>query len=51
MSDNSISILDGSTFIVSSPNGDIDANREQLQGLFFQDMRYLSKWKLSVLYL
>jgi hypothetical protein len=37
MSGNSISILDGSTFIASSPNGDIDVNREQPQGLFFHD--------------
>jgi len=48
MSDNSISILDGSTFLVSSPNGDIDARPDQPQGLFFKDMRHLSKWKLTV---
>ena len=29
MSDNSISILDGSTFLVASPNGDIDAKPDQ----------------------
>src|SRR5215468_9263159 len=48
MNDNSISILDGSTFLVSSPNGDIDAKPDQPQGLFFKDMRHLSKWKLTV---
>jgi len=32
MSDNSISILDGSTFLVSSPNGDIDARPDEPQG-------------------
>jgi glycogen debranching enzyme len=48
MSDNSISILDGSTFLVSSPNGDIDAKPDQPQGLFFKDTRHLSKWKLTI---
>src|SRR5215831_18650539 len=48
MSDNSISILDGSTFLVSSPNGDIDARPDEPQDLFFQDTRHLSKWKLTV---
>ena len=48
MSDNSISILDGSTFLVSSPNGDIDAKPDQPEGLFFQDMRHLSEWKLTI---
>jgi hypothetical protein len=48
MSDNTISILDGSTFLVTSPNGDIDAGPDQPQGLFYQDMRHLSKWKLTI---
>jgi glycogen debranching enzyme len=48
MSDNSISILDGSTFLVSGANGDIDAGPDQPHGLFYQDMRHLSKWKLTI---
>jgi glycogen debranching enzyme len=48
MSDNTVSILDGSTFLVSAPNGDIDAGPNQPHGLFYQDMRHLSKWKLTV---
>src|SRR5215469_12152572 len=48
MSDNNVSTLDGSTFLVSSPNGDIDAKPDQPQGLFFKDMRHLSKWKLTI---
>jgi len=48
MSDNNISILDGSTFLVSSPNGDIEAAPNAPQGLFYKDMRHLSKWKLTV---
>src|SRR6516164_7019006 len=48
MSDNNISILDGSTFLVASPNGDIDAGPNQPEGLFYKDMRHLSKWRLTV---
>src|SRR5947207_592863 len=48
MSDNTISILDGSTFLVSSANGDIDAGPNQAEGFFYKDMRHLSKWKLTV---
>jgi glycogen debranching enzyme len=48
MSDNTVSILDGSTFLVSSPNGDIEAGPDQPHGLFFKDMRHLSKWKLTM---
>ena len=42
MSDNGISILDGSTFLVSNRNGDIDAQPDEPEGLFFKDMRHLS---------
>jgi len=48
MSNNTISILDGSTFVVSSANGDIDAGPNQPDGFFYKDMRHLSKWKLTV---
>ena len=48
MSEETISILDGSTFLVSSPNGDIEAGPNQPHGLFYQDMRHLSKWKLTI---
>src|SRR5690242_8653488 len=48
MSDNTISILDGSTFLVCKPNGDIEAGPDQPHGLFYQDMRHLSKWKLTI---
>ena len=48
MSDNTISTLDGSTFLVSNPNGDIDARPDQPEGLFFKDTRHLSKWMLTI---
>src|SRR5215472_2009669 len=48
MFSSNISILDGSTFLVSGPNGDINAAPDQPQGLFFKDMRHLSKWRLTI---
>lgn len=48
MEANDISILDGSTFLVCSANGDIDAGPDQPQGLFYKDMRHLSKWTLTI---
>ena len=48
MSDNTISTLDGSTFLVSNPNGDINARPDQPEGLFFKDTRHLSKWILTI---
>jgi glycogen debranching enzyme len=48
MSSNTVSILDGSTFLVCSPNGDIDAGPDQPHGLFYKDMRHLSKWRISI---
>jgi glycogen debranching enzyme len=43
-----ISILDGSTFVVSSANGDIEAKPDHPHGLFFKDMRHLSHWVLKL---
>ena len=48
MSGKPISTLDGSTFLVSNPNGDIDAKPDVPEGLFFKDTRHLSKWTLTV---
>jgi glycogen debranching enzyme len=42
-----ISILDGSTFLVSGKNGDIEAGHDQPHGLFFKDTRHLSRWNLT----
>jgi glycogen debranching enzyme len=44
----SVSILDGSTFLVSQENGDVQAGPTQPDGLFYKDMRHLSTWKLVV---
>jgi glycogen debranching enzyme len=42
-----ISILDGSTFLVSDLRGDIDASPDQAHGFFFRDTRFLSRWTLT----
>ena len=48
MPEPTIAILDGSTFVVSDPRGDIDARPDQAQGFFFKDTRHLSRWLLTV---
>lgn len=48
MPDSTISILDGSTFVTSNRAGDIDAAPDQPHGLFYKDMRHLSRWLLTV---
>jgi hypothetical protein len=39
-------VLDGSTFFVSDPTGDVEAVRAE--GFFHEDMRHLSRWRLLV---
>jgi len=48
MSMESVSILDGNTFVVTDRRGDIDASPSDAQGLFKDDTRFLSKWILHV---
>ena len=43
-----VSILDGSTFVVSDRRGDLDASPTDTHGLFLEDTRFLSKWVLTV---
>jgi glycogen debranching enzyme len=47
MARDTISILDGSTFLVSDLRGDIDASPDQPHGFFFRDTRFLSRWLLT----
>jgi glycogen debranching enzyme len=42
------SILEGDVFLVSDRSGDVDASPSEPQGLFCQDTRFLSRWKLTV---
>jgi N-terminal domain of (some) glycogen debranching enzymes len=44
----SVSVLDGSTFAVSDAQGDIQADAEDVLGLFWNDMRHLSRWQLRL---
>ncbi|HEX5055481.1 MAG TPA: glycogen debranching N-terminal domain-containing protein [Gammaproteobacteria bacterium] len=48
MSAESVSILDGSTFVVSDRRGDIAATPTETTGLFHADTRFLSRWVLTV---
>ena len=48
MSLNTVSILDGNAFVVSDRRGDIEASPVDTQGLFLDDMRFLSRWVLTV---
>jgi glycogen debranching enzyme len=43
-----ISILDGSTFLVCDLRGDVDASPDQPHGFFFRDTRFLSRWALRM---
>ncbi|ABK03321.1 Amylo-alpha-1,6-glucosidase [Arthrobacter sp. FB24] len=41
-----MTLVQGTSFCVSSANGDMSASKPQ--GVFFEDTRYLSEWKLTV---
>ena len=43
-----VSILEGSTFVVSDLVGDIDARPDEPAGLFYRDMRHLSSWQIRL---
>ncbi len=42
----SVTLVEGVSFVVSSASGDID--RDGAQGLFFDDTRFISRWKLTL---
>ncbi|MDT0529901.1 glycogen debranching N-terminal domain-containing protein [Micromonospora sp. DSM 115977] len=48
MAQNTVRILDGSTFVVSEDTGDIEATPSEPTGFFSLDTRYLSTWVLTV---
>jgi glycogen debranching enzyme len=48
VNDDLVKILDGNTFVVSAPNGDIEASLTDPTGLFSFDTRFLSKWVLTI---
>jgi glycogen debranching enzyme len=48
MKNGTVSVLEGNTFVVSRPNGDVDAGPGEPHGLFHRDTRHLSRWLLTV---
>src|SRR5215467_5806889 len=48
MSENTISILEGNTFVVSDRRGNIDASPSEPTGLVSWDTRFLSRWMLTL---
>jgi glycogen debranching enzyme len=46
--DQQISILEGTTFVVSDAQGDIAPSRDRPLGLFHRDMRHLSRWQVRL---
>jgi glycogen debranching enzyme len=47
MAQDTISILDGSTFLVSDLRGDVMASPDEVHGFFYRDTRFLSRWVLT----
>jgi glycogen debranching enzyme len=43
-----ISILQGDSFVVSDRRGEIEEGKELPHGLFYRDMRHLSRWQVRV---
>ena len=43
-----VSILDGNTFVVSDRRGDVEATPTDTHGLFLNDTRFLSRWILTI---
>jgi glycogen debranching enzyme len=43
-----VSILEGSTFVVSDAAGDIHARPDEPAGFFYRDMRHLSTWQIRL---
>jgi glycogen debranching enzyme len=48
MQNDTVSVLEGNTFVVSRRNGDVDAGPGEPHGLFHRDTRHLSRWLLTV---
>jgi len=48
MNRDTVSVLEGNTFVVGRRNGDVDAGPGEPHGLFHRDTRHLSRWLLTV---
>ncbi len=43
-----VTILHGTTFVVSDVSGDVQGSPQQPEGLFYRDMRHLSRWQVRL---
>ena len=43
-----VNCLEGNTFMVSDLIGDVGPDSDQVFGLFYRDMRHLSRWQLAI---
>jgi glycogen debranching enzyme len=48
MSERTLSVLDGSTFVVGDRHGDVRADEGREHGFFSEDTRFVSRWVLRV---
>jgi glycogen debranching enzyme len=48
MNADTVSVLEGNTFVVGRRNGDVDAGPGEPHGLFHRDTRHLSRWLLTI---
>jgi glycogen debranching enzyme len=48
VSEDTLSVLDGSTFVVSDRHGDVRSGDGRVHGFFAEDTRFISRWALSV---
>jgi glycogen debranching enzyme len=48
MTSDEIGILQADTFLVSDRRGDVEPTAERPRGLFYRDMRHLSRWQLRL---
>jgi hypothetical protein len=48
MNSDTVSVLEGNTFVVGRRNGDFDAGPGEPHGLFHRDIRHLSRWLLTI---
>ena len=48
MHDRQVDCLEGNTFLISDAAGDVEPNSDHVLGLFYRDMRHLSRWQLTI---
>jgi hypothetical protein len=46
--DRQVNCLEGNTFLVSDARGDVEPTPDQILGLFYRDVRHLSRWQLTI---